>query len=236
MKYSLLLTVLPMIFMGWTSCSHSNKNVPTLPDPRMVIKSGSEYKNPFHPSTYAHFVARKDYRDTYDVYKDDSLLNKQNKKSRKIFICLNEQRGQYLVDGLVAMDFPLSSGVKAHPTKTGNYTIIAKKEDHSSNLYGKMFDAEGKCIDYNANATDIVPEGGHFVGSPMPYWQRLTNDGLGLHVGKVRRRPLSHGCIRLPRNVAKILYKQTSIGTPVTICTSPLPVQEVQKHPAGLAK
>ncbi|UQT46502.1 L,D-transpeptidase family protein [Akkermansia muciniphila] len=108
---------------------------------------------------------------------------------------------------------------------------MSKKEDHTSNLYGKMYDAEGKCINYNAESTDPIPEGGRFDGSPMPYWQRLTNAGLGLHVGKVRRHPVSHGCVRLPRNVAEILYRQTSIGTPVTIQKTPLPVPEAQKIP-----
>ena len=143
MKHLFLLAVLPVVLMGWTSCTHSGKGHTALPDPRAVDKSVPEYKNPFHPSTYAHFVARKDYRKTYDVYKDDTLLNRKPKKSRKIFVCLDEQRGQYLVDGLIAMDFPLSSGVKAYPTKTGDYTVISKKEDHASNLYGKMYDAEG---------------------------------------------------------------------------------------------
>ena len=168
MKHLFLLAVLPVVLMGWTSCTHSGKGHTALPDPRAVDKSVPEYKNPFHPSTYAHFVARKDYRKTYDVYKDDTLLNRKPKKSRKIFVCLDEQRGQYLVDGLIAMDFPLSSGVKAYPTKTGDYTVISKKEDHASNLYGKMYDAEGKCINYNAESTDPVPEGGRFDGSPMP--------------------------------------------------------------------
>ena len=189
MKPLLVLAAFPVVLMGWASCSHSGTGHAALPDPRAVDKSVPEYKNPFHPSTYAHFVARKDYRKTYDVYKDDTLLNRQPKKSRKIFVCLDEQRGQYLVDGLVAMDFPLSSGVKAYPTKTGDYAVISKKEDHTSNLYGKMYDAEGKCINYNAESTDPIPEGGRFDGSPMPYWQRLTNAGLGLHVGKVRRHP-----------------------------------------------
>ena len=47
------------------------------------------------------------------------------------------------------------------------------------------YDAEGKCINYNAESTDPVPEGGRFDGSPMPYWQRLTNAGLGLHLSLI---------------------------------------------------
>lgn len=54
MKHLFLLAVLPVVLMGWTSCSHSGKGHPALPDPRAVDKSVPEYKNPFHPSTYAH--------------------------------------------------------------------------------------------------------------------------------------------------------------------------------------
>lgn len=230
MKHTALLVVLPVLCMGWASCSHHGKEA-ALPDPHTINTSAPDYKNPFHPSTYAHFVARRDYRNTYDVYKDDAMMKQAAGKPRKIVVCLNDQRGQYLVDGLIAMDFPLSSGVKAYPTKTGDYTIIAKKEDHASNLYGKMYDADGKCINYNAEATDPIPEGGRFEGSSMPYWQRLTNAGLGLHVGKVARRPLSHGCVRLPRSVAQTLYAQTGIGTPVTIRQAPIPVPAIQKAP-----
>lgn len=83
MKPLLVLAAFPVVLMGWASCSHSGTGHAALPDPRAVDKSVPEYKNPFHPSTYAHFVARKDYRKTYDVYKDDTLLNRQPKKSRK---------------------------------------------------------------------------------------------------------------------------------------------------------
>lgn len=150
MKHLFLLAVLPVVLMGWTSCTHSGKGHTALPDPRAVDKSVPEYKNPFHPSTYAHFVARKDYRKTYDVYKDDTLLNRKPKKSRKIFVCLDEQRGQYLVDGLIAMDFPLSSGVKAYPTKTGDYTVISKRKTTPPTF-------TARCMMRKANASTITP-------------------------------------------------------------------------------
>ena len=63
-----------------------------------------------------------------------------------------------------------------------------------------------------------MPEGGRFDGSPMPYWQRLTWDGLGMHVGKVKAgTPLSHGCIRTPRDMAKSLFDITTFRTKVHI-------------------
>ena len=91
MKRLLPLAILPVLCMGWMSCSHSGKEHSSLPDPRTLDKSVPEYKNPFHPSTYAHFVARKDYKKTYDIYKDDTLLKRTPKKSRKIFVCLNDR-------------------------------------------------------------------------------------------------------------------------------------------------
>ncbi len=226
MKRFLIPVILPALLAGWTSCTTSE---PPMPEPRTLVKTAPEYKNPFDPSCYAHFVARKDYVKTYDVFQDKTLLARQPKGSHSIYICLNDQRGQYLVDGLVAMDFPISSGIKSFPTKTGNYKVLHKEEDHDSNLYGKMYDADGKCINADAYPTDEVPEGGRYVPSPMPYWQRLTWAGLGLHVGKVRRKPASHGCVRLPRNVAKTLYEQTSVGSRVTIKDEYLPVPEAQR-------
>lgn len=210
-----LLPVLGFSLLAACSSLHEEQAVEVAP--RQLNKQDPAYVNPFSPDSYAHFVAQKDYPETYGTYVDKSLLNLRGNHQKKIHICLKEQRGRFYVDNKVAMDFPTSTGVRAYPTKPGDYTVIAKEVDHTSNLYGKMYDAEGKCIDYNANADDAVPEGGKFSGSPMPYWQRLTGAGLGLHVGKVRRHPVSHGCIRLQPSTAETLYKETKIGTPVFI-------------------
>ena len=63
--------------------------------------------------------------------------------------------------------------------------------------------------------SDIVPEGGHFEGATMPYWMRLTDSGVGLHVGYVPGRPASHGCIRLKRDSATEIFELVKVGTPV---------------------
>jgi len=57
-----------------------------------------------------------------------------------------------------------------------------------------------------------------FVGVSMPYWMRLTDDGIGMHVGYVPcGRPASHGCIRIQHQVAPEVFKRVKIGTPVVI-------------------
>lgn len=171
-------------------------------------------------SPYEQFVSRsRSYPTVMEVYLDDELLEKAYGNG-VIHICLGQQRGRLYVDGKVAADWPVSTGADTHPTPTGRYRVRLMKKEHASNRYGKFYDAEGKCVDNNADVfTQTVPEGGRFEGSSMPNWMRLTNDGVGMHTGKVKAgRRLSHGCIRLPHQVACLLFDEVvKIGTPVII-------------------
>lgn len=173
---------------------------------------------PHLPGTYEHFITHNDYPTTMQIYRDEQLMAQADGKS-PIYICLGQQRGRLYVGDRVAADWPVSTGVASRPTPTGTYKILEKKPDYASNLYGKIRDAKGKTVKSNADITkDSIPEGGRFDGSPMPYWQRLTWDGLGMHVGKVKAgKRLSHGCIRTPREMAESLYKITSFRTKVHI-------------------
>lgn len=173
---------------------------------------------PHLPGSYEHFVTHNYYPTTMKVYRDEELLKSAGGKS-PIYICLQQQRGRIYVGDRVAADWPVSTGVESHPTKTGSFKVLEKKESYASNLYGKIKDAKGKTVNHNATAdVDPIPEGGRFDGSPMPYWQRLTWDGLGMHVGKVKAgKRLSHGCIRTPREIAADLYKITTFRTRVHI-------------------
>jgi hypothetical protein len=47
--------------------------------------------------------------------------------------------------------------------------------------------------------------------------QRLTAKGVAMHAGNLPGYPASHGCIRLPKAFAKLLYGVTELGTPVMI-------------------
>jgi hypothetical protein len=84
----------------------------------------------------------------------------------------------------------ISSGASGYETPTGSYTILQKNLMHRSNLYDD---------------------------APMPFMQRLTWDGVALHAGTIPGHPASHGCVRLPKDFAKLLYGATRVGTTVTI-------------------
>jgi len=165
------------------------------------------------------------------TYRNKALLEKATPENVAIEISTKEQRGYLLVRGALAMDFPVATGKKSHPTPAGSFTIRAKEKDYHSNLYGKIFDATGIVLVEDADSrVNQVPEGARFVGATMPYWMRLTDGGVGLHVGYVPGHAASHGCVRLKDDTARQLFELVKIGTPVTIAyEAPVMAEPVSK-------
>ncbi|GGN51036.1 hypothetical protein GCM10011349_23190 [Novosphingobium indicum] len=81
-------------------------------------------------------------------------------------------------------------GTEDKPTPLGVFPITQKDIDHVSNIY---------------------------TGAPMPYMQRLTDDGITLHGSNVELGYASHGCIGMPDPFAAKLYKLTKLGDKVYI-------------------
>jgi lipoprotein-anchoring transpeptidase ErfK/SrfK len=155
------------------------------------------------------------------TYRNKELLSQATAENVSLEISLGEQRGLLLVRTAIAMDFPVATGKKSHPTPTGSFTIRAKEKNYFSNLYGKIYDAQNAVLVSDADTrTDLVPEGGRFEGAMMPYWMRLTDTGVGIHVGYVPGRPASHGCIRIKRDAATQIFGLVDVGTPVVIAES----------------
>ncbi len=90
----------------------------------------------------------------------------------------------------------VSTGKRGHTTPSGIFSILEKKVYHESNLYS---------------------------ASPMPFMQRLTWSGIALHESNsVPNYPASHGCVRMPKTFAKMLYQMTERGVHVVIADQPL--------------
>lgn len=158
-----------------------------------------------------------------ETFVDEALLAVTTPENSSVVIILDEQRAVMLKDGKqIVLDTPVATGRAGHRTPTGSYTILQKKKDYASNLYGTIVDAQGNTVNSDADSRkDPVPAGGRFVGAPMPYWQRLTNTGIGMHVGHVPiGSPASHGCIRFPRATMPMLWERTKLGTAVSVVSS----------------
>lgn len=153
------------------------------------------------------------------VFLNPSVYDQITKTRSSVMISLADQRGYLLLDGKhVAMDFPVATGTKNYRTPTGEFKVLEMKEDYASNLYGRFVDIEtGKTVDSDADSRKPRPPGTKFVGAQMPNWMRLTNTGVGLHIGYVPGYPASHGCIRVVRSAMARLYPVSKIGTPVEI-------------------
>lgn len=81
-------------------------------------------------------------------------------------------------------------GTDDKPTPLGVFPITQKDKDHVSNIY---------------------------TGAPMPYMQRLTDDGVTLHGSKVEKGYASHGCVGMPESFAAKLFAVTHLGDKVYI-------------------
>lgn len=119
-----------------------------------------------------------------------ATLAAKEKQGLHIIIRLSEQKG-YLMDGNQRLrTFRICSGKSSTPTPTGHFHVLEKHREHRSNLYND---------------------------ASMPFFMRLTFDGVGLHQGRLRSRPSSHGCIRLAWNDARYLFERCDIGTAVFV-------------------
>jgi lipoprotein-anchoring transpeptidase ErfK/SrfK len=135
-----------------------------------------------------------------------------------IVVSLSRQRLLVKAGDETAIDSPVSSGKKARPTPTGTFPILQKDPDHRSNVYGNFVDSRGRVVRGGISALiDSAPSGTHFEGAPMTWFMRLTWEGVGMHVGILPGYPASHGCIRLPSEVAHDLYAKVNLGTVVRV-------------------
>lgn len=186
--------------------------------PTATVGKDGKPVNPYPAGTYENFKADPSYPKTHGVWKNEELLSRTNSGNSHIKIDLATQRGFLMNGDEVAMDYPICSGIKSRPTPTGTFYILEKVVDKSSNRYGRIVDSSGDVVNGDADAfQDSIPEGGKFVGAPMKYWMRLTNDGVGHHIGPVRRYPASHACVRGPSKTIPIVYSKVKEGTKVVI-------------------
>jgi len=134
-------------------------------------------------------VAGVDYTEVHDEWMNQDIMKKATPGNTRVVISRGSQRGQLMVGDEVAMDFPVCLGTASHRTPVGHFRITEKAVHHVSNLYD----------------------------ASMPYFMRLTDSGIGMHVGPVFQTPQSHGCIRMTRSSCVPLFKTVKVGTPVTI-------------------
>jgi lipoprotein-anchoring transpeptidase ErfK/SrfK len=96
--------------------------------------------------------------------------------------------------------------------------VLEKDPNHHSSLYGDFVDGYGRIVRAGVSAKiDAAPSGTRFAGATMKWFMRLTDEGVGMHVGILPGYPASHGCIRMPFDGAKLFYDHVKVGTPIEV-------------------
>jgi len=122
-----------------------------------------------------------------------------------VYVELDRQLATVYRNGVRIAVTTVSSGKEGFATPGGVFTILEKDIDHRSRTYDN---------------------------APMPYQQRLTWKGVAMHAGNLPGYPASHGCIRLPLEFSKLLFKTTTMGGTVVIANSK--ADPYKRAPAGV--
>lgn len=84
----------------------------------------------------------------------------------------------------------ITYGGEGKPTPTGEFTILQKDADHVSSTY---------------------------AGAPMPWMLRLTWQGVAIHGAEIDPEWGTHGCIGVPDEFARLLYRTARLGDRVLV-------------------
>lgn len=208
----LLATLLAPLFFGLSGCTELTQFL-AKPEAKPATEPAPEVAAPVEPEPIPEPQEKPKPGALYE-------WNGDGRNVSRIVVDTNEQKARFY-DGDEQIGWTMvASGVSKHATPVGHFEVIEKVANKRSNLYGKIRSKSGKVLRSSAKAgKDAIPAGARFEGAKMPYFMRLTYDGIGLHAGPIPRpgRPASHGCIRMPSKMAPVLFKHVNVGTRVSI-------------------
>ncbi len=135
----------------------------------------------------------------------------------KIVIDISDQRAYFYRGARLVGISKISSGMDGFTTPHGTFKITQKNEHHRSNLYGNYVYPDGRIAQRDVDVTkDPKPAGARFEGAPMPYFMRFQG-GVGMHAGYLPGYAASHGCVRMPKRMAEIYFRNVNLKTPVVV-------------------
>ena len=146
------------------------------------------------------------------------LAAKVTPENCRIVVNLATQRACLLAGNEVYIDTPISSGKASAPTRAGTFAILEKIPEHRSTMYGQFVDKRGQIVRAGVSMKlDAAPAGTRYADTAMRFFCRFTDAGSGIHGGILPGYPAAHGSIRVPEDVAKLIFEKVKVGTPVEI-------------------
>jgi hypothetical protein len=137
--------------------------------------------------------------------------------SPRIVVHMAEQKAYFYKGKRLIGETTVSTGKPGFSTPPGRYQVLWKNVDHVSTVFGDYVDDYGNLVRSNIDARkDRRPPGTHFDGAEMPY-AMFFRGGYAMHQGYVPPYAASHGCIRVPKGMARHFFEAAPEGTPVIV-------------------
>ena len=209
-----LLRIIVFALLG-TASAYAQPGMPT---PFRGVQSQQRLPSTPTPAALPLRKASELIRKQEPMKINQALLKQMSADQVRIVVSLAKQRAYLLAAEDVVIDCPISSGKRGHTSPTGQFSVLEKDPSHHSTIYGDFVDRSGRIVRAGVSSRiDAAPSGTHFMGAAMKWFMRLTDDGVGMHVGILPGYPASHGCIRMPEEGAKLFYDHVKVGTPVRV-------------------
>ena len=157
-----------------------------------------------------------------------ALCAKLSAQQTAVIINLTDQTAYLLEDGRVAFVSPIATGKDGWGTPIGSFRVMSKDLNHRSGSFGLVTDSYGRIVNPNATPGSFVPRGCHYEPAPMPYFMEFSKY-VGMHAGYLPGYPASHGCVRMPRDLAAEFYDRVQVGTPVKVIGSAKNVTRIRR-------
>ena len=218
---SLKTGVSSLVVLGLVGCDglarfNTKKDAPPTDSIVAEESAGTAASPGFDPSTATPDKPEKKEKLSNPLYE----WKGDGRKITRIVVNTNDQKARFYSGDEEVGWSTVATGLPKHPTPTGRFQVTEKVENKRSNLYGKVYGRGGRVLRTNAKVgRDPIPDGARFEGAHMPFFMRLTDDGIGLHAGPIPNpgQPASHGCIRMPSKIAPVVFQHVAHGTSVTI-------------------
>lgn len=137
--------------------------------------------------------------------------------SPKIVVSIAEQHAYFFKGKNLVGESTVSTGKPGFGTPPGHYTVLSKDAAHVSTVFGDYVDDFGNVVKSNIDARkDSKPKGSHYDGARMPF-AMFFRGGYAMHQGYVPPYAASHGCIRVPKEMAETFFDNAPVGTPVIV-------------------
>lgn len=170
----------------------------------LVVCSCEEYP-PYEPGSYPRATPT-------GWWNDEGVSG-----SPKIVVHIGEQKAYFYKGKHLIGETTVSTGKPGFSTPPGHYAVLSKDAGHVSTVFGDYVDEYGNVVRSNIDSRrDSRPKGTHFDGARMPY-AMFFRSGYAMHQGYVPPFAASHGCIRLPGQMAVRFFENAPVGTSVTV-------------------